>query len=111
MLGIEGEDLERVSTGLELLRTVNTGHNVDLGGERVLVVGGGNVAIDVARTAARLGASEVHLMSLERRHEMPAHLELRSELPKTSVGKLSKKELAAEEREKMRVSGVGDRVS
>jgi len=45
------------------------------------------------------------------RHEMPAHLEFRSELPKTSVGKLSKKELAAEEREKMRASGVGDRVS
>jgi heterodisulfide reductase subunit A len=71
-LGIEGEDLEGVSTGLELLRTVNTGHNVNLGGERILVVGGGNVAIDVARTAARLGASEVHMMSLERRHEMPA---------------------------------------
>lgn len=72
MLGIEGEDLEGVSTGLELLRTVNTGHDVDLGGEKVLVVGGGNVAIDVARTAARLGASEVHMMSLEKRHEMPA---------------------------------------
>jgi long-chain acyl-CoA synthetase len=42
---------------------------------------------------------------------MPAHLEFRNELPKTSVGKLSKKELVAEEREKMRVSGVGDRVS
>ncbi len=71
-LGIEGEDLSGVTTGLELLRTVNTGKHVDLAGRRVMVVGGGNVAIDVARTAARLGASEVHLMCLEQRDEMPA---------------------------------------
>ncbi len=74
-LGIEGEDLEGVSTGLELLRTINNNLKhlkVDLSGQRVMVVGGGNVAIDVARTAARLGAAEVHLMCLEKRHEMPA---------------------------------------
>ncbi len=71
-LGVEGEDLKGVSTGFELLRTINVGHKVDLSGEKVLVVGGGNVAIDVARTAARLGPAEVHLMSLEKRHEMPA---------------------------------------
>ncbi|HER42898.1 MAG TPA: glutamate synthase, partial [Candidatus Eisenbacteria bacterium] len=54
------------------LRTINNKHHVDLGGQDVIVVGGGNVAIDVARTAARLGASKVRLMCLERRHEMPA---------------------------------------
>jgi heterodisulfide reductase subunit A len=71
-LGVEGEDLDGVSTGFELLRTINVGHKVDLSGQKVLVVGGGNVAIDVARTAARLGSAEVHLMCLEKRHEMPA---------------------------------------
>ncbi|MBS1253702.1 MAG: NADPH-Fe(3+) oxidoreductase subunit beta [Anaerolineales bacterium] len=42
-------------------------------GKRVLVLGGGNVAIDVARTAVRLGAEEVHMACLEGRHEMPSH--------------------------------------
>jgi NADPH-dependent glutamate synthase beta subunit-like oxidoreductase len=37
------------------------------------VVGGGNVAIDVALTAKRMGAANVHLFCLEQRHEMPAH--------------------------------------
>ena len=40
---------------------------------RVLVLGGGNVAIDVARTAVRLGASQVHMACLEGRHTMPSH--------------------------------------
>jgi heterodisulfide reductase subunit A-like polyferredoxin len=42
-------------------------------GKRVLVLGGGNVAIDVARTAVRLGASQVHMACLEGRHNMPSH--------------------------------------
>ncbi len=42
-------------------------------GKRVLVLGGGNVAIDVARTAVRLGAAEVHMACLESREKMPAH--------------------------------------
>ncbi len=42
-------------------------------GKRVLVLGGGNVAIDVARTAVRLGANEVHMACLEGRHNMPSH--------------------------------------
>ena len=71
-LGIEGEDLTGVTTGLELLRSVNTGKHIDLAGRRVIVVGGGNVAIDVARSAARLGATDVRLMCLEKREEMPA---------------------------------------
>ena len=71
-LGIEGEDLTGVTNGLELLRSVNTGKHIDLAGRRVIVVGGGNVAIDVARSAARLGATDVRLMCLEKREEMPA---------------------------------------
>ena len=42
-------------------------------GKRVMVLGGGNVAVDVARTAVRLGASEVHMAFLESRNTMPAH--------------------------------------
>jgi len=42
-------------------------------GKQVLVLGGGNVAIDVARTVVRLGASEVHMACLEGRHNMPSH--------------------------------------
>ena len=43
--------------------------------DRVLVIGGGNVAVDVARTALRLGARNVEMVCLEQRHEMPAYKE------------------------------------
>jgi heterodisulfide reductase subunit A len=74
-LGIEGEDLPGVSSGLELLKTVNLGGRVDLTGKRAVVVGGGNVAIDVARTALRLGASDVTVMYRRTVEEMPASVE------------------------------------
>jgi NADPH-dependent glutamate synthase beta subunit-like oxidoreductase/NAD-dependent dihydropyrimidine dehydrogenase PreA subunit len=70
-LGIEGEEAERVMTGLDFLRRVNLGEGERLEG-RVAVIGGGNVAIDVARTAARLGAVSVDMYCLESRKEMPA---------------------------------------
>ena len=60
-------------SALTFLADVKLGKNVDLGGRKVLVVGGGNVAIDAARTARRLGAAEVHQASLECCEEMPAH--------------------------------------
>jgi NADPH-dependent glutamate synthase beta subunit-like oxidoreductase len=65
-LGIEGEDLPQVMSGLAFLREVNLGKKVKLG-KKVTVIGGGNVAIDSARTAIRLGAKEVHLVCLETR--------------------------------------------
>jgi formate dehydrogenase (NADP+) beta subunit len=107
-LGIPGADLDGVINGVDFLLNANLGYHVSLG-ERVIVVGGGNVAIDVARTALRystddpaaalptgaqellqtwgydnafidaartalrLGARKVHLVSLESRAEMPAH--------------------------------------
>jgi len=74
-LRIEGEDNPHVTSGIGLLADVSLGAKVDLSGKRVMVVGGGNVAIDVARTARRLRAREVHLMCLEKRHEMPASAE------------------------------------
>lgn len=69
-LQIPGEGVEGVITGLELLRRVACGQQVDLGG-RAIVVGGGNTAIDAARTAARLGAS-VTVVYRRTQAEMPA---------------------------------------
>ena len=70
-LGIEGEDAEGVITGVDFLREVNLGNDMKLEGN-VVVIGGGNVAIDVARTATRVGASKVDMFCLESREEMPA---------------------------------------
>ncbi|MEG1254225.1 FAD-dependent oxidoreductase [Clostridium sp.] len=70
-LGLEGEDAEGVVTGVDFLRDVNLGNDIKLEGN-VVVIGGGNVAIDVARTATRVGASKVEMFCLENRKEMPA---------------------------------------
>ena len=70
-LGVPGEGLEGVVNGLDLLRGVNGGQKVEIG-RRIIVIGGGNVAIDVARTAVRLGAEAVRLVCLEAEAEMPA---------------------------------------
>jgi len=72
-LRVPGEDLDGVHSALDFLRAVKLGETVDLAGKRVLVVGGGNVAIDAARTARRLGAASVDQASLECCEEMPAH--------------------------------------
>lgn len=69
--GLEGENSEGVMTGVEFLRSVNLGEDLRLEGPTV-VIGGGNVAIDVARTAERIGASSVDMFCLENREEMPA---------------------------------------
>ena len=70
-LGIEGEDATGVYTGIDFLRDVNLGCGTKLDG-RVIVIGGGNVAIDVARTATRVGAKKVAMYCLENREQMPA---------------------------------------
>jgi len=69
---LSGADKRAVLWGWDFLRDVKLGKAPKLKGV-VLVVGGGNVAIDVALTAKRLGAKTVHLFCLERREEMPAH--------------------------------------
>ena len=56
-LGVPGEELDGVTAALDFLRAVKLGEPVDLGGKRVAVIGGGNVAIDAARSALRLGAA------------------------------------------------------
>lgn len=70
-LNIEGEDNASVIAGVDYLRDVNLGKEVKTPGN-VVVIGGGNVAIDVARTATRTGASKVRMFCLESAAEMPA---------------------------------------
>ena len=70
-LGVENEDVAGVLQGVDFLRDAALGKKVEIG-EDVLVVGGGNVAVDVALTAKRLGAKNVTLVCLEQREEMPA---------------------------------------
>ena len=70
-LNIEGEDAEGVIAGVEFVRNVNLGEDIKLKGN-VVVIGGGNVAIDVARNATRVGAAKVDMYCLESRIEMPA---------------------------------------
>lgn len=70
-MGIQGEDSPGVIDGATFLREVNLGLNPSLG-EKVAVVGGGNVALDVARTAARLGVKNVVILYRRTRAEMPA---------------------------------------
>jgi len=69
-LNVEGEKLPGVILALEFLRDVNVGKNVEVG-EKVVVVGGGNVAIDAARICRRLGA-DVTIAYRRRRVDMPA---------------------------------------
>jgi CO/xanthine dehydrogenase FAD-binding subunit len=68
-LGLENEEL--LSAGLPFLKEAKEGEITSMSG-RVVVIGGGNVAVDVALTAKRLGASEVTMVCLERDEEMPA---------------------------------------
>ena len=68
---VPGEELKGVLPGIEFLRAVAAGKSVELG-HRVVVVGGGNTAIDAARTAVRLGAREVVIVYRRSRAEMPA---------------------------------------
>ncbi|MEK7448883.1 MAG: FAD-dependent oxidoreductase, partial [Planctomycetota bacterium] len=78
-LPLEGSEADGVLYGLSFLKDVKRGLNNKISGKRVTVIGGGNVAIDCARSAVRLGAKEVTIVCLETRdmdHQdrMPAHL-------------------------------------
>lgn len=70
-LGCPGEELAGVTTGIDFLRQVNQGEKPEVG-SAVAVIGGGNVAIDVARAALRLGAENVTIIYRRGREEMPA---------------------------------------
>ncbi|MEI6155127.1 MAG: FAD-dependent oxidoreductase, partial [Deltaproteobacteria bacterium] len=70
-LGVEGEDISGIMDGLRFLRAVNKGESLETG-KKVAVIGGGNTAVDCARTAKRLGSEEVTLIYRRTRQEMPA---------------------------------------
>jgi NADH-quinone oxidoreductase subunit F len=75
ILGIPGEDREGVLAGIDFLREAALGRAPEIAGQRVAVIGGGNVAVDAARTAWRLGAAEVHIVYRRTRADMPAYPE------------------------------------
>ena len=71
LVNIPGEDLKGVYHGLDFLRDVNLGRDVKAGGS-VAIIGGGNTAVDAARTAMRLGAKEVTILYRRLIEDMPA---------------------------------------
>ncbi len=81
--GIPGQDLEGTTTAIDFLHDANCGGKKISG--KVVVVGGGNVAIDAARVAKRSGAAEVTMLSLETEDIMPASLEERMEAREDGV--------------------------
>jgi NADPH-dependent glutamate synthase beta subunit-like oxidoreductase len=70
-LRIPGESFLGVFPGVEFLRDINLGKKIEMG-KKVAVIGGGNVAVDVARSALRLGAKKVEIYYRRSRNEMPA---------------------------------------
>jgi len=83
-MGIPGEDNPQVLDGISVLRSINLGEKVDITGD-VAVVGGGNVAIDVARCALRVGAEKVTILYRRTQREMPAYSEEVEEALKEGV--------------------------
>jgi NADPH-dependent glutamate synthase beta subunit-like oxidoreductase len=81
LLGVPGEDASGVYYALDYLKKINSGEKVPLG-KKVVVIGGGSVAVDAARVALRSGAGEVHLVCLECRDlvSMDRMLALESEI-------------------------------
>lgn len=71
-LGLEGEDSKNVISAVDMLRTIGDGDYPDYTGKRVIVVGGGNVAMDCARTAMRANAETVSIVYRRRQEDMTA---------------------------------------
>ena len=71
-IGIEGEDAGGVISAVEFLRAIGDGKYPDLTGKKVCVIGGGNVAMDVARSSVRLGADKVAVAYRRRKADMTA---------------------------------------
>ncbi|WP_432407779.1 FAD-dependent oxidoreductase [Wukongibacter sp. M2B1] len=69
---VSGYDTKGVLNAVDFLREVSLTRKYDIG-KKIAVIGGGNVAIDVARSARRVGSEEVHLVCLEDKPDMPAH--------------------------------------
>jgi len=83
-MGIPGENDPRVLDGISVLQSINLGEKVKFSG-KLAVVGGGNVAVDVARSALRVGAEKVSILYRRTREEMPAYSEEIEEALKEGV--------------------------
>lgn len=83
-LGIPGEDAAGVMPGIKLMFAANGGEDASLMG-KVVVIGGGNIAADVARTAVRCGAESVRMVSLESYDEMPCGDEDKAECKEDEI--------------------------
>ena len=83
-LNIPGDDAQGVTAGIDFMRRVNGGQETKLEG-RVVVIGGGNIAADVARTAVRCGAESVDLYCLESYDDMPMGPEDRGECERDGI--------------------------
>ncbi len=83
-LNLENEDKPGILKGMELLDKVNKGEEIDLG-DRILIVGGGNVAVDMARTANRLGCEKVIIAYRREEVDMPAYPEEIEEAKKEGI--------------------------
>ncbi len=97
LVPVAGTELEGVRGFTDLLRAASLGEPVELG-ERVIVIGGGNVAVDVARTVIRLGVRDVHLACLEAPDEMfasPEEVRAAKEEGVTIHNRLSPKRIVA----------------
>jgi NADH-quinone oxidoreductase subunit F len=71
-LGVKGEDKKGVYHAVQMLRDIASGNPPDLKGKRIVVIGGGDTAMDAARSSWRLGATEVHVAYRREREDMPA---------------------------------------
>ncbi|NPV43184.1 MAG: NADH-quinone oxidoreductase subunit NuoF [Firmicutes bacterium] len=83
-INIPGEDMKGVYRGTEFLRKVNLDEKIEVG-KKVAVIGGGNVAVDAARTAARLGGGEVHIFYRRTREDMTANFSEIEEAEKEGI--------------------------
>jgi len=72
-LRIPGEESDGVYQGIKVLKDINLGNGVAMAGKSVCIIGGGNVAVDVARSMVRLGAKKVVIAYRRTRKEMPAY--------------------------------------
>lgn len=70
--GVDGEDADGVMSAVDILHEIAENHDLDLKGNKTVVIGGGNVAVDVARSTKRCGADVLGMFCLESREEMPA---------------------------------------
>lgn len=73
--GIPGEDAKGVMSAVDVLHAIAENQSLDLNGRKTVVIGGGNVAVDVARSVKRCGADVLGMYCLESRGEMPASTE------------------------------------